>query len=153
MNDGLYSGGRFLTILVHISRWVVGIIFLAAALPKILDAESFMRVVANYNIVPLFLVPVSAIMIPWIELTCGICLLMNRCVRSVLAILTVLVIAFIGGLAVNYFRGSEFDCGCFGILFQGGQVGIMTIIRDALLLGLTAFILFLSNPKASCVQK
>ena len=147
MQDKYYSEGILLLILVHICRWSVGILFIVAAIPKILDAESFMRVVANYNLLPLFLVPSTAIVLPWLELSCGVCLLMKKCVQSASAVLAVLIIAFIGGLTINYFRGADFDCGCFGILFRGGSLGVMTIVRDVFLLGLTAFVLLLSGSK------
>jgi len=152
MRDRYYSEGIVLIVLVHVCRWVVGGIFIAAALPKIFDVETFMRVVANYNLLPLFLVPVAAVIIPWLELCCGACLLLNRCVQSASAILSALIIVFIVGLAVNYARGANFDCGCFGVLFGSGDISVMTIARDAFLLGLTAFILLLSGRRSAAFK-
>jgi hypothetical protein len=144
MRDKYYSEGIVLIVLVHVCRWVVGVVFIAAGVPKILDAESFMRVVANYNILPLFLVPVIALVLPWLELFCGVALLMNKFMQSASSILSALILLFIGGISVNFMRGADFDCGCFGILFQSGSAGVMTIIRDIFLFGLTAFVFIIS---------
>ena len=153
MKDKYYSETFILTILVHISRWAVGILFVAAAVPKILNPETFMRTVANYNLLPLFLVPLAAIVLPWLELFCGACLLTGKFVRSAASILTFLIIVFIFGIGINYFRGADFECGCFGLLFNNDVIGISAILRDFLILGLISIVLFFSGKMNYSVEK
>ena len=52
----------------------LGAIFVAAALPKIIDPPSFAHMIFNYRLVPGPLVNLMALTMPWIELLCGLAL-------------------------------------------------------------------------------
>ena len=63
----------WLTIRVQLA---LGVIFIAASLPKIVDPPSFAHMIYNYRIVPGALVNLSALTMPWIELLCGVALVL-----------------------------------------------------------------------------
>ena len=60
---------------IHIClRIFLGGIFLWASWDKIVSPEAFTRIIGNYQLLPEALVPLVAIMLPWTEAICGICL-------------------------------------------------------------------------------
>src|ERR1051326_5667029 len=63
-----------LTIRVQLA---LGVFFVAAALPKIVDPPSFAHMVYNYRIVPGAAINLMAIVMPWIELLCGLALILG----------------------------------------------------------------------------
>ena len=130
-------------IFFHTCRWAVGIIFIIASVPKIVQPEDFMRMISNYNMLPQFLLPSAAIMLPWLEFISGACLLSKKYIQSAASLLSFLLCVFMAGIIISYARGADFGCGCFGFLFRESQIGISTIVRDFVLLGLTLSIIFL----------
>lgn len=139
--DRIVSGSLLLNIFVTVCRWGVGMLFIAASIPKIIQPEEFMRMVSNYDILPQFLLPAAAITLPWIELACGGCLLAKKYTGSAALFLSFLICIFITGTVINYLRGANFECGCFGFLYRE-NLGIGAIMRDLVLLGLTLSVAF-----------
>jgi uncharacterized membrane protein YphA (DoxX/SURF4 family) len=96
---------------------VAGLIFLAAALPKIADLTAFAGSIHNFHlepVVPMALTNLLAMTIPWIELIAGLALVSGVRPRAgafvYVALMTVFTIGVVSALA----RGLSFDCGCFG---------------------------------------
>jgi uncharacterized membrane protein YphA (DoxX/SURF4 family) len=94
-----------------------GLIFLAAALPKIADLTAFAGSIHNFHlepVVPMALTNLLAMTIPWIELIAGLALVSGVRPRAgafvYVALMTVFTIGVVSALA----RGLSFDCGCFG---------------------------------------
>ena len=98
-------------------RWgvrFVGLMFIAASLHKIAAAQEFGRVIENYRIVPWFAINLLALVLPWIELICGL-LLVSGILRPAASLIVLgLTAVFILAVGFNMLRGLEFDCGCFG---------------------------------------
>lgn len=137
--------------LANLSRWGVGIVFIVAGFLKFLNPEEFMRVISNYNLLPLFLVPAAAIVLPWFEFLCGICLISKRFIKSAASSIALLLILFIIAMVINIFRGVQTDCGCFGLLFGDSQIGSFSVFRNSILLGLTLFIVLIASYDSSPV--
>ena len=94
-----------------------GLIFLAAALPKIADLTAFAGNIHNFHLEPV--VPVAAtnllaVAIPWIELVAGLALVTGVRPRAGALVYTVLLAAFTAGVVAAMTRGLSFECGCFG---------------------------------------
>jgi uncharacterized membrane protein YphA (DoxX/SURF4 family) len=100
----------WLTIRVQI---ILGIIFVVAAWPKIVDPPSFAHMVYNYRLVPSGLVNFVAIVMPWIELLAGLALILGIWTRGARPIITAMLVMFIVAIAINLARGNAIDCGCF----------------------------------------
>ncbi|TAK65432.1 MAG: DoxX family membrane protein [Bacteroidetes bacterium] len=122
------------------SRIVLGLIFIVASVDKIAIPEVFAANVAAYQLVPVSLVNVVALVIPWIELTCGLFLVAGVRLRASSAALSGLLLVFIGAITISIFRGLNIDCGCFGSS-HATPVGWNKVIEDIgmLLLGLHLF--------------
>lgn len=100
----------WLTVRVQIA---LGIIFLVAAWPKIVDPPSFAHMIYNYRILPAGLINISALVMPWVELVVGLCLILGVWVKPARWIVAAMLIVFMIAISINLVRGNAIDCGCF----------------------------------------
>jgi uncharacterized membrane protein YphA (DoxX/SURF4 family) len=117
-------------------RIVLGVVFIFAAISKAAEPESFARSIANYKLLPIFLVNILAIILPWIELCAGVLLVFGVSVKENSAILSGLLLVFILAIAISLLRGLDIDCGCFGTV-DGTKIGVQKLLENfgLLLLG------------------
>jgi putative oxidoreductase len=109
----------WLTLRVQIA---LGVIFVAAALTKIVDPPSFAHMIYNYRIVPAALVNISALLLPWVELMAGLGLVLGIWKSTSRTIIGALLVVFITAIALNLTRGNAIDCGCFDVSAAGKTV-------------------------------
>ena len=125
----------------------LGAVFLAAAVPKILDPPAFAHRIYNYRLLPGGAVNAAALVLPWVELLAGLALLLGFWKRSAAWITGGLLVLFVAALSVNLARGNPVECGCFDVKSQGKPRAELlsemrwTIARDAGLLLLAAQVL------------
>jgi len=100
----------WLTIRVQLA---LGVIFIVAALPKIADPPAFTHMIYNYRLVPGGLVNLMAITMPWIELLCGVALVLGIWTPAARSIIAAMLVVFIIAISINLARGNAIDCGCF----------------------------------------
>lgn len=106
----------WLTIRVQIA---LGAIFVAAALPKIVDPPSFAHMVYNYRIVPGPLVNLMGLTMPWIELLCGLALILGIWKGTARTLIAAMLVTFILAITINLLRNNAIDCGCFDVSAAG----------------------------------
>jgi len=118
-------------------RIIVGFVFIFAAVSKVSEPEEFARAISNYKLLPIYLINILAIALPWIEICTGILLVFGISVKENSAILSGLLLVFIIAIAISLARGLNIDCGCFGTT-GGTKVGIQKLLENfgLLLLGL-----------------
>ena len=127
----------WLTIRVQLA---LGSIFVAAAVPKILDPPAFAHRVYNYRLLPGVAVNAAALVLPWIELLAGLALVVGFWKRTAAGIAGVLLLVFVAALSINLARRNPVECGCFDLKSQGKPRAELladmrrTIARDAGLL-------------------
>lgn len=122
-------------------RIVLGLVFVVASLDKTLNPAAFASIVFNYSILPDHLVNVAALLLPWLELLVGLCLIFDMMTLGASGIAFGLMCVFIAALGINALRGIDVACGCFSTDVSGGGSGLWTLGRDAglLLLAFTVF--------------
>jgi len=120
--------------LLFVLRLLLGVLFVLASVDKIAHPEVFVVSVNKYQLLPPTLVPLAAVTLPWIELLAGVALLAGIGVEGAALVTTVLLVAFLSGMGINFARGRELDCGCFGFLIPNEQVGPISLTRDGLVL-------------------
>jgi len=116
MQLGNYLRNPWLTIRVQIA---LGVFFVAAALPKIVDPPSFAHMVYNYRIVPGAAINLMALVMPWIELLSGLALILGIWTGTARTIVAALLVTFIIAISINLARHNAIDCGCFDVSVAG----------------------------------
>ena len=101
----------WLTLAVRIA---LGLVFITAALPKIGDPPGFAKAIWAYQLVPGKVLNPMALTLPWLELVCGLALILGVWVRTAGVWFTALLLSFSLALSINLGRRHPVDCGCFG---------------------------------------
>ena len=107
LRNGLFSIWPYRLIRVGLAA-----VFLWAGVAKLLDPQSFARIIDAYGLVPEALIMPVAVGLPTLEVIAGIGLLFD--IRGSLTIIAGLLVMFIGILAYGIWLGLDIDCGCFG---------------------------------------
>ena len=94
--------------------FIIGGLFLYAGVVKILDPIGFANDIDNYKTLPWAISVRLAFYLPWLEIFCGLALIVRRLYQGGLGILTGLVLVFIVASIVAKARGIDITCGCFG---------------------------------------
>jgi uncharacterized membrane protein YphA (DoxX/SURF4 family) len=150
---GYTSRAKAQNLAYTICRIVLGIVFVYASWGKIIDPAAFARIIANYQIVSAGMGNLTALVLPWLELVCGICLIINRWPRGSALIVTGLMVVFMAALGYNIHRGIDVDCGCFTLTEDAPGSMWLYMLRDILFLGMAIGIVLHRNaePKPSNV--
>ena len=102
----------WLTVRVQIA---LGLFFVVAALPKLVDPPSFAHMIYNYRLVPGALVNLMALVMPWLELLAGLALILGIWTRTSAGLVGALLLVFLVAISLNLARGNAIDCGCFDV--------------------------------------
>jgi uncharacterized membrane protein YphA (DoxX/SURF4 family) len=116
-----------------IVRWLVAAIFIFAGITKILHPENFARDIDNYRMLPYLLVTVMAIILPWLEILCGVFLIIGKWEKGAAVTLLILTLMFLIAMSSAIFRGLDITCGCFAMTAEGTKVGMTRLIQDSIL--------------------
>jgi uncharacterized membrane protein YphA (DoxX/SURF4 family) len=126
--------------LALVLRIFVGFIFVYASMSKIPYPAEFLENVAAYRMLPYWSINVVAVFLPWLELICGLFLIIGLATRAAATIVGVLLVGFTVGLVLNVARGSPISCGCFDRV--GSQIGWTEVVRDGSLILLAVQVFF-----------
>ncbi len=121
--------GRLVVWFERLCRWAIACIFIAAAVPKILDPSGFASDISHYALVPDALVNLMAVTLPWIEAVAGLALLSGFAAEGAIVLVNLMLLAFMAALAWALAKGLDIDCGCFGHSEAKGHVGL-AMLRD-----------------------
>jgi putative oxidoreductase len=114
---------------------ILGLLFLAASLAKIVDVTSLASQVHNFHLLPFWSEHLVAMTLPWIELMAGLALVLGIRARAGAWLLGVLLAGFTVGVALAMARGLNFECGCFGTA-DGTRVGGVKLAENLGMLAL-----------------
>ncbi len=87
--------------LVFWTRLFLGVVFIVASVDKILDPAAFAQTVRNFQILSDALVNLTALILPWLELLIGLCLLFGCWLGGVTLLANGLLALFFGSLVFN----------------------------------------------------
>lgn len=133
-------------MMLAVGRLLLGAVFIYASWDKILDPAAFAAIITNYQLLPPVLVNIAALVLPWLELVCGICLVLNRWTRGSALMVAALMVIFMGALGYSAYRGLDIACGCFTMTGEAPKNIWGYLVRDIALLALA--ITLLLHPKA-----
>ncbi len=100
-------------------RLAMGIIMIAAAVPKLMNVDESVRAVRAYRLLPEVFVPFAGTVLPYLEFVFGLVLIVGVFVRWSAILWLALMAVFVFGVAWAWAKGYSIDCGCFG---GGGDV-------------------------------
>jgi putative oxidoreductase len=135
----------WLTVRVQIA---LGLFFVVAALPKLVDPPSFAHMIYNYRLVPGAFVNLLALVMPWLELLAGLALILGIWTRTSAGLVGALLLVFVAAISLNLVRGNAIDCGCFNMASSNRTVDErladmrLDILRDLGMLLMVAQILW-----------
>ncbi len=124
-------------------RLFLGAVFIYASLSKIRFPLDFLKVVYNYRLFPDTLSNLIAIVLPWLELFLGICLISGFMLEGAILLVNILLISFFLAILLNTIRGMNVECGCFDLKENpSARISmIWYLIRDGILV-ITGLYLF-----------
>jgi uncharacterized membrane protein YphA (DoxX/SURF4 family) len=128
-------------LLFALGRILLGGVFVWASWDKILDPTAFAQAIANYQMVSPALGNPAALILPWIELVCGVCLILNRWTRGSALICVLLLVVFMGALGYNIHRGMDIGCGCFTLDEKSPGNMWLYMARDAVFLAIAVAVM------------
>ncbi|MFQ5868987.1 MAG: MauE/DoxX family redox-associated membrane protein [Candidatus Zixiibacteriota bacterium] len=130
--------GKYTTMLF---RLALGAIFIYASIDKIAHPADFARAIFYFRILPVSLVNILAVVLPWVELFAGILLILGIFTRGSVLLINVMLIVFIVAIAYNVLRGVDIACGCFTVSPAAEKHGLSLLYRDMgmLLMGLQIY--------------
>ena len=133
-------------------RWFIGGLFIYASFHKIVHPEIFAKIVYGYDLFPHFLINLIAILVPYVELIAGLCLLAGVFPRGASVIINGLLILFILFISFNLFRGHEFDCGCFSVNEQKmHSPSSALLVRDVIYLAIAIYVFWFNGKRKFCL--
>lgn len=100
--------------LLLVSRFLLGLVFILASIDKIYAPDAFAANIESYRLLPGLIINAVAILLPWMELLCGVFLIGGVYLRGSSAILGTLLGIFSLAIVTALLRGLTIDCGCFG---------------------------------------
>jgi uncharacterized membrane protein YphA (DoxX/SURF4 family) len=137
--------GASLRLLTHpalaaLLRLGLGVVFVVAAVPKITDPAGFAQSIANYRLVPLGLLNLQALLLPWVELGAGLLLVAGIWTRANLLLVSAMLLAFIAAIGMAMARHLNISCGCFTTDPSAHTMTRMTLYLDVIWLGWAAHV-------------
>lgn len=123
-----------LDLVLAASRAALAVTFVWACVHKIADPFDFAVQVATYQILPLSLVNLQAIALPWIELAAGLLLALGLWTRPAALVTCGMNAMFIVAIAMALAADLHLQCGCFSSADAGHEMSPDLIVRDAVLL-------------------
>jgi putative oxidoreductase len=121
-------------------RLYIGYVFIHASASKIHYPAEFAESLAAYQILPYWSVNFMALVMPWLELTCGLFLILGLRTKVVTSIIASLLVVFTIAILLNVIKGAPISCGCFENVDH--PIGWQDIARDIGWLVLTLQIFF-----------
>ncbi len=128
-----------MNIVRRLAAAIPGLVFVVFGSMKLLDPAGFAIDIQNYRLIPWTWGVLLALYLPWLEIACGMALLLRVAYRGALVISALLLAGFIAAYGSTRPRGLDIACGCFGHGVHRGYWPVL--ISDAILLGIVVWLL------------
>ncbi len=124
------------------ARLYLAWIFIHASLHKIAHPGSFALDIATYDILPLSLVNLMAITLPWIEIGVGVLLVLGFRSRGASLNVAGMMVMFIAAILIALSKGLDMSCGCFAsqAAAEEDPISYQTVLRDVGWLALAVYV-------------
>ena len=122
-------------------RWLLAALLIWAALAKIANLNEFYLNIALYRLpLPEVGLRLAAMVMPWLELLCGILMIAGTVRRAALFWAMILFASFVLATGQAWARGLNISCGCFNLDFLGAEfAGVFETVKFAFFRALLLF--------------
>jgi uncharacterized membrane protein YphA (DoxX/SURF4 family) len=125
------------------ARLAMAGIFIYASIDKIAHPAAFAKDVFNYQILPDALINLTALVLPWLELFLGLCLMGGLWLPGAVFAANGLLAVFLAAFVFNLARGLDVNCGCFSTGAAGPAMSAgWYLVRDAMFLAVGGFLFY-----------
>jgi len=132
------ADNRYLTL---VCRVLLAAIFLLSSVGKLVDLERYsVDAVYNFGILPMWLARPFGLVMPFIELLCGLGLLFGVLTRLSALGSALMSLAFFVAKAIVLAQGRSIECGCFGAIID--TLASVTIFMDIPMVLLSLVVMF-----------
>jgi len=136
-----FVDNRYATL---VFRLVLAAIFLVSSYGKLVDIERYsVDAVYNFGILPMWLARPFGLVMPFIELLCGLGLLFGVLTRLSALGAALMSLAFVMAKAIVLSQGRVIECGCFGAIVD--TLASVTIFMDIPMIVMGLVVLFSSS--------
>ncbi|MFN8179116.1 MAG: MauE/DoxX family redox-associated membrane protein [bacterium] len=122
---------------VTLLRVALGVLFIVAAWPKLVDPRGFSDAINHYRLLPVPLERVAALVLPALELVVGISLIVGILDAGASALALLMLVVFTAAVGVALARGLDITCGCFETDGKGPKVGLQKILENVAMLAVS----------------
>lgn len=119
-------------------RLYIGGLFIYASVYKINFPAEFAGSIASYELVPDWAVGVMAVVMPWMELLCGVLTVAGIRPKAAILVLMGFMALFTAAVLVTLLRGVPIGCGCFHSMED--PISWFTLLRDLTWLAMTVHV-------------
>ena len=145
------SASLILQRIRHLCALLIGLVLVWFSVQKLSDPAGFLKAIHTYEMLPEqppWLLNIISIWIPWLELSTGLCIILNLARRPAALVSCAMLFIFTSAIVLRALEAHNnsgqafceiaFDCGC-----GTGVVNICTkLVENILMITATAFIAF-----------
>ncbi|MEM6884624.1 MAG: MauE/DoxX family redox-associated membrane protein [Verrucomicrobiota bacterium] len=124
---------------VFVLRIGIGALFLYAGVIKAWSPDDFLKDVLSYQLLPYSVAVMTVWYLPYLEILCGLSLMLGRQLKESLLVLAGLMAVFLMAIAISWARDLDITCGCFG---GSGEANYPWLIFRDLLIGMGLFLIW-----------
>jgi uncharacterized membrane protein YphA (DoxX/SURF4 family) len=125
-----------------LTRLVIGTIFVSASIEKAADPASFAVMIENYKILSPAASMFVASTLPWVELVCGVAVILGVAVRGSALVIGLLTVGFTSAVVAGILRGLDISCGCFTLDPEVGKIGWRKVAENTGIVVLSVFLVY-----------
>jgi putative oxidoreductase len=126
-------------VVILVFRLILAGFFILSASGKLVDIERYsVDAVYNFGVLPMLLARPFGLVMPFIELLCGLGLLFGVLTRLSALGIGLMSIAFFIAKAIVLSQGRSIECGCFGAIID--TLAAVTIFMDLPMMAMAAVI-------------
>lgn len=111
-------------------RTLLGVLMLWAAVSKLANPTEFLGSIYAYELpLPRSFLQAAAVVLPWLELLCGLLLIAGLWLETALVVVTGLLIFFVLATGQAWARELEIGCGCFNLKIFGLSENLSGLVQ------------------------
>ncbi len=118
---------------IAILRIYLALFFILSGIVKINDLQGFAESIENYKILPFYLINITAIVIPWIEVVAGSLLLLGISIKESSIVILFLLLIFSTAIIIAMAKGLNINCGCQGAVYAQ-RIGMAKLFENIALI-------------------